>query len=552
MKPANIALITPCPALISQINDIYQIIMLTYRRLVVVAALVTAGLLALTAYSRNASADFVPIGDIALIESYTRYASQGELLLGFYSRLGWHHPGPLYFYLLAPVHALSGGRSTGIFAAAVGINLLALLGILAVTARAAPTGLAVAVGGMTVLYFWRIAQILANPWTPFVVIVPTMALMVVCAAVMDRRIGLLPVAAVLASLIAQTHVGLMPVVLVTSVTAAITAAASAVRARDSERRRLTAVLGVTVLALVAAWLLPLVEQLTSSHGNFGQLWDFFVREESSGQSFRIAFNAWSDMLAALVRPDFVPYLESPYRARGIAWVQVWASLQILFLAVMAVVANRAKNRFEAALAVLLLSASLVALWSITRIDGPPYRYLVVWVSGIGALNTALAIHAVAGLILRNQPVTARWNTVVCGGLFVAAALIGVRQVQWEIRRSFRPSLRELAGRRFAERVETYTREPGKGKPLIRIDQSAWEVAAGAILKLQRDQFPFAVETAWLPMFTPVVAAVGDEITVVRFTDFQTLNRALAEPGHELIGNRESVYVVAGPLKGQVQ
>src|SRR5258706_2457511 len=72
-------------------------------RLVAVALLFAFATLALLAYARQA-APYVPVGDLALIESYTIDASGGKLLVGAYSRFGWNHPGPAYFYLLAPFY----------------------------------------------------------------------------------------------------------------------------------------------------------------------------------------------------------------------------------------------------------------------------------------------------------------------------------------------------------------------------------------------------------------------------------------------------------------
>src|SRR5262245_66208172 len=63
-----------------------------------------------------------PVSDTAVIESYTLYASRAQLLVGPYSRYGWHHPGPLYFYLLAPVYVLAGSSSPGLNAGALLIN----------------------------------------------------------------------------------------------------------------------------------------------------------------------------------------------------------------------------------------------------------------------------------------------------------------------------------------------------------------------------------------------------------------------------------------------
>jgi hypothetical protein len=53
-------------------------------------------------------------------------AARGVWPLGPYSRFGWHHPGPLYFYLLAPLYAAGGFRFVGINVSAAIINLTSL------------------------------------------------------------------------------------------------------------------------------------------------------------------------------------------------------------------------------------------------------------------------------------------------------------------------------------------------------------------------------------------------------------------------------------------
>src|SRR6516164_9762469 len=64
--------------------------------------------------------------DIAVTELYTDLASHGRLLLGPYSRFGWHHPGPVYFYLQAPLYAASNRAGASLFLGAMAINVVAL------------------------------------------------------------------------------------------------------------------------------------------------------------------------------------------------------------------------------------------------------------------------------------------------------------------------------------------------------------------------------------------------------------------------------------------
>ena len=50
----------------------------------------------------------IATGDAAATEIFVLHATRGPWPLGPYSQFYWNHPGPLMFYLLAPVYALSG------------------------------------------------------------------------------------------------------------------------------------------------------------------------------------------------------------------------------------------------------------------------------------------------------------------------------------------------------------------------------------------------------------------------------------------------------------
>ncbi len=42
-----------------------------------------------------------------MIELYTIHATHAAQFLGPYSQYGWHHPGPMLFYLLAPFYVVT-------------------------------------------------------------------------------------------------------------------------------------------------------------------------------------------------------------------------------------------------------------------------------------------------------------------------------------------------------------------------------------------------------------------------------------------------------------
>src|SRR5689334_2705117 len=87
-----------------------------------------------TAVMRHAAADF-PVSDLAVTETYTILASQGRLLVGPYSRFSWHHPGPLYFYLLAAFYKALGSRTVGLEVGALVINLCSMTAAMLIAFR---------------------------------------------------------------------------------------------------------------------------------------------------------------------------------------------------------------------------------------------------------------------------------------------------------------------------------------------------------------------------------------------------------------------------------
>ena len=221
-------------------------------------------LLAVSMYAAGTRQTF-PIGDGALIESYTLLATQGKLVVGPYSRYGWHHPGPLYFWIAAPFYALANYKSAGLYVAVQCINASAMIVIAWVVARLASPQLIAALFVATVVYCWRTRDILASFWNPHVSIVPTIALTVVCAAIAAGEVTLIPLAVTLASFIAQTYIGLLPYAAGVSAIA-ITSAIATSRLDhgvwfDPKTSR---VLKLTAWLVIMLWSGPLAEQMANS------------------------------------------------------------------------------------------------------------------------------------------------------------------------------------------------------------------------------------------------------------------------------------------------
>ena len=475
-------------------------------RATLVLLFILAGMIALALFARRA-ADAAPTSDIAVIESDTLLASQGRLLLGPYSRFQWHHPGPLSFYWLAPFYAAAGHRTTGLNAGALALNAGCLALIAWILVRRAHPVVTIAVTSAAAVYAWRSAELLTSPWNPHIAVIPMMTLIVAAADAASGAPWMLPVVALLASFAGQTHVALLPSAVIVGACAVLGVIVG------NDPRRMSAPLVATLAALALCWLPPVVEQLASPRGNIGLLWSFFARETHPRPLFAVAVSAWSDMLTGLVRPDFYVAHGWIFRESPVRWAELLSIVQFAALAVWLVAAYRARRRFELTLAAILVVAGLTALWSTTRVDGEIFDHGVFWISGLGVLNLALLAALAAGAGLKRQTVAAassRWPAVAAVALTGIAAIAGVRQFRDAVAGASNPGADSGVVAAVAADLRTYLREQHIERPLIKLDQDAWGMAAGVILQLQKANVPLAVEDDWIVMFTPVFAATGHE------------------------------------------
>jgi hypothetical protein len=155
----------------------------------------------------------LPVGDFAILELYASHAIHLQPFLGPYSQFGWKHPGPLLFYLMAPMYIVGGRALPALAAAALLINLASIVAIawIVLWRAEATAGLAIALSAVLLIYVLRVPLLLTSAWNPHVTVLPSAALLVLCAASMDGTLAALPIVALTASFIAQTHVGFAPV-----------------------------------------------------------------------------------------------------------------------------------------------------------------------------------------------------------------------------------------------------------------------------------------------------------------------------------------------------
>jgi hypothetical protein len=455
---------------------------------------VLLGAIALVAATRRAP-PFREISDGAILEIYTLEAIRGTQLLGPYSRFGWHHPGPFYFYLLAPWYWLSGLRTAGMQAGALAINLTAMWLIVRTTIACASVPTAIAVSGFSAWYAFRAGDMAVSAWNPHVIVLPLMAFIVLSAAMAadPRRAYLLALVAV-GAFLAQTHLAMIPIV-------AVLGAGIAWTGRGLSRATWAYAAGLKLLL----WTPPLVEQITHRPGNLVAIVRFFV-SAGRGQASSSALSAWASSLTAAFRPEFRLPLGAEYIAEP-GWFLPVAATSVVGVLVALAFMGRRRTPFETALLLMCAAAAIVAFLATTRIQGDIVDHEIFWMSGIGVL----AISAVVGFVATLSGVASRAIRVASMASVLAwllVALVGADGMRHVLDR--RRTLDDHAVDVVFEQIEAYRAVSGVRKPRFEIEPPIWPIAAGALLQIDKMGMPFAVGERWAPMFGERFAATGRE------------------------------------------
>jgi hypothetical protein len=396
------------------------------RRAAVVSAAAIAPAVVLAV--RSVGSSWVATGDYALIELRTRAVGTAHTpLVGPYSRFGWNHPGPAMFFALAAPYRLLGAQGKGLLlggaliaATATVVTVVALLG--ADQPRLVATfGLLVVaalVRGLGPAFVW-------DPWNPYVIVLPFLALVLSVWWAASGEERALPVAAGLASFVMQTHVSLAPEAVALLALAMVWIVAAA-RNGDARRRlRRSGLVSLGVLAVM--WALPIHQQFAPDGGNLSALWRFWTTSHGDTVGFASATRLLTRQLSIpapwLTGHDRV----APFSGAVVAPHVVFPYALVVLL-VAAIVAWRRRDRAAIAACTVAATVTVVAWVSIARIVGEPFPYLLRWTWVVGATIWIAAGIALLPPIARRLGATREtWTTrvlAVGAGVLLVVVTIG--------------------------------------------------------------------------------------------------------------------------------
>jgi hypothetical protein len=357
---------------------------------VVPVAAVVVGLPLIVAAIALHGERWYPVLDLAMTEFRVRDVGTSHTpLIGLPGRIGQYpeqgsHPGPLSFYLLAPVYRIFGSSSWALEAATVAIHLAAIATALWIGYRRAGWKGVAAVGALLAFVLRGYGQVpLTQPWNPYLPLIAWIVVLLAAWAVLCGDHLMLIALVVAATFCAQTHV---PYLLLGAGMFALglgVVLVRVVRAPKSDRRApLVSVAGATGLGVVL-WVPPIIDQFTNEPGNFRQLVDHFGSPPEPavglGDGISLALHhldVWAG-LGRQVVTDTGPFLTDTSAWRGGITLAVWV--------VAAAVAWRIGSRALRALHVVVGVALVLGIISMARIFGRPWYYLTLWAWGIAGI-----------------------------------------------------------------------------------------------------------------------------------------------------------------------
>ena len=361
--------------------------------------------------------------DWALLELQIRDVGGADTpFLGPYSRYGWNHPGPLLYLAIAPFYRLLGTDGGAMFAGAALVNIACIVGIVLVARRLGGRRLAVLAGlGLTLLTVGAGSN-LADPWNPYLALLPFALFLLAAAAFATGDLILLPLVIAAGSFTVQSHIGyavLVALVALWTVVVAVVAVRHRWRRGDRPTRRtLATTAGGSVVVLAGAWMLPVIEQVTNDPGNLTEILDYFSTntEEPAGvgEALRI--------MALELQPRG-PWLggDEPSNVFGaLSTPTPWWSLPLLaLLAAAGVVSWRRRDAAAGILVGTIGVAALAGLLASSRVTGITYFYLVRFWWAVAMLGWV----TVAWVALRHWPTTSQAGRRVLVHRVTAVAVV---------------------------------------------------------------------------------------------------------------------------------
>ena len=360
-----------------------------------------------------------PILDLAQTEMRLRDVfSAHPPLIGLPGRIGsfrhqGSHPGPLSFWVLAPLYEVFGASAWAMQAATAALNAVALGVALLMGRRRGGTTLFLGVGAvLAVLTYFYGPSVLTQAWNPYLPILWFVVFALGVWSVLCDDLAMLPVAAFAGCFCLQTHISYLGLVAGLGGVALVWTGWSLVRRPEAldDRRWWWISLAAAIVLLTA--IPPIVQELTNNEGNLTLIWRHFTNppEDPIGiadgaRILLVHLNPWRLVTGQDATTGSI--------APGVALLLAWGAS--------VVVAVRARARSLISLDVVLAGVLVLGVISIANIFGFVWYYLMLWAWQLNALLVFTTVWAVV-LVVRGadpgHPTRRRFGTAVLAVVMV--------------------------------------------------------------------------------------------------------------------------------------
>jgi hypothetical protein len=507
-------------------------------QVLVVAGIVFALAAVIAVVATRVGRPYLPLGDEANIDLRVRDVFSTDIpLVGTYTH-HFNHPGPLFYWLLAPLSGVAGGAA---WATLVGGALLQGVAI------AACGWLAYRLGGVLLSALVLAALALAysafpfglqflQTWNPNVAFPFFMLFLLQMWHIsLGSRWQVVGVA-VTGTFLVQTHMSYGPLVAAAALWAAVVVLID--RRRDPEARtgvppwRTVLLVGAGVL--VALWIVPVMQQLTREPGNFSQIYDFL--RDSSGEAGGLSKGAGIFAAEFTLPPpwlggtdDLVPF-GNIVQPASLLWLLVPAAL----LALGFVAAHRTGRVSDRRMLELATVTAIASILAISRVSVDLSTFVFYW-RIIAAVFLVVAVAWACLHWIALESVAPAKYAVVGVLLIVTALFFGARARDVIDHRKVLGTPETVAAELFAQ-LEPH--QSSDEPVLVRgLGASTVGFAQGLIDELDRDGTPVRVDTWYGYQYGDGRRATKQQVDEVWYVAFDGRFRSLLgdDAGARVIG-----------------
>jgi hypothetical protein len=371
------------------------------------AALVVASPIVVAAVAMTRGPWF-PVGDFAHMVFRTSQVGTGDTpLVGAYTTKGWAHPGPLLFWIAAPLYRLSGLDPRSVEWTTAGVNVASIVAVLLVAWRRGGLALLVATGLLVALLVRGLGpEELVVFWNPYVPLLPFLLTVVLAWDAGLGRLRSASWAVVPASVAIQGHFAFVVLVAVVAgwlvawlrwgdrlvapasapapadTAAAVEPSPSPSPSPGPARRLWRASPRWLVPAVAIMWIGPVVDAVADLHNPLAVARSFAASHASVGPVGAV------DLVGRYVRPDG-PWMGGP-EPTGLDFSVRGSGAVPLLIAIVALgwclrTARRRQLRDVAALTTLTLVLLVCSIPATAQIVLPAFTYLLQWLKIVGGL-----------------------------------------------------------------------------------------------------------------------------------------------------------------------